>query len=54
MGEDNPAIRQCPLAMDKWENLVVDTRQTVLGVSLDTHAMAVSMTPEYVAEVSLR
>ncbi len=51
MGEDNPAIRQCPLAMDKWENLVVDTRQTVLGVSLDTHAMAVSMTPEYVAEV---
>ncbi len=51
MGEDNPAIRQCPLAMDKWETLVVETRQTILGVSLDTHAMAVSMTPGYIAEI---
>lgn len=51
MGDDNPTIRQCPLAMDKWETLVVDTRQTILGVILDTHMMTVSMTPEYVAEV---
>lgn len=51
MGEDNPAIRQCPLAMDKWESLVVDTRQTILGISLDTHTMSVSMTPEYTAEI---
>ena len=51
MGEDDPSLRQCPLAMDKWESLVVNTRQTVLGVCVDTNAMAVSMTPEYVTEV---
>ena len=51
MGDDNPSIRQCPLAMDKWESLVVSTRQTVLGVNLDTDKMVVSMTPEYVAEI---
>ncbi len=51
MGEDNPALRQCPVAMDKWEALTVSTRQTVLGVILDTHTMTVAMTPEYVREV---
>jgi hypothetical protein len=51
MGEDNPALRQCPVAMDKWETLIVSTQQIVLGVSLDTHTMTVAMTPDYVAEV---
>ncbi len=52
MGEDNPAIRQCPIAMDKWESsVVVSTHQTVLGVDLDTDRMTISMTPAYVAKI---
>jgi hypothetical protein len=53
MGDDNPSIRQCPLAMDKWESLVVSTRQIVLGVNLDTNKMVVAMTPEYLAEIQV-
>ena len=51
MGEDCPAIRQCPLVMDKWESLVVSTRKIVLGINLDTNTMAVFMTLEYVAKI---
>ena len=35
MGEPDTAIRQCPLAMDKWEESVVGLVQTMPGLVID-------------------
>lgn len=51
MGDDDVALRQCPLAMDKWEALVVGPRQTVLGLIVDTRTLSVSMPPDYIKDV---
>ncbi len=37
MGESEEEVHQCPLAMDKWMELVISPRQTVLGLIIDTH-----------------
>ena len=36
MGEPNTTIRQCPLAMNKWLDLVVGPTLTMLGLTIDT------------------
>jgi hypothetical protein len=36
MGEPDTTVRQCPLAMDKWEELVIGPVQTMLGLVIDT------------------
>jgi hypothetical protein len=37
MGEPKENVSQCPLAMDKWKELVVSPRQTVLGLIINTN-----------------
>jgi hypothetical protein len=36
MGEPEEKFRQCPLAMDKWRDLVIGPQQTVLGLIIET------------------
>jgi hypothetical protein len=36
MGETDVAVRQCPLAMDKWLELVIGPKQTMLGLTINT------------------
>jgi len=47
MGEPELRLRRCPLAMDKWEKLVVSSEQTFLGLRYDTVTMTKGTTPEY-------
>ena len=45
MGKPDMTVRQCPLAMDKWLDLVVAPKQMMLG------HLTVGIAPDYVAEV---
>ena len=47
MGEPDLSLRQCPLAIDKWQNLVVVENQLAFGLILKTREMTVSITDEY-------
>ena len=52
MGKPNPALRQCPLALDKWLELEVGLAQTtILGLPMDTNKLTVAVPPSYVNEV---
>jgi hypothetical protein len=51
MGEPNTAVRQCPLAMDKWSELVIGPTQTMLGLIINTNKLAVSIPYKYLKEV---
>jgi hypothetical protein len=53
MGEPDTAIRQCPLAMDKWEELVVRPVQTMLSLVIDTYQLTVGIPSNYVNKVLL-
>ncbi len=43
----NVELRQCPLSLEKWKELVVGLIQTVLGLTVDTNRLMVGITPEY-------
>ena len=43
MGEPNESVWQCPLAMDKWNKLVIGPRQIGLGLIIDTNGLTGSM-----------
>ena len=43
----DPEVRQCPLSLEKWDELVVGTIQTVLGLIVDTNKLTVGITPDY-------
>jgi hypothetical protein len=43
MGEPNDSVRQCPLAMDKWTELVIGPRQIGLGLIIDTNWFTVAI-----------
>jgi hypothetical protein len=51
MGEPDVAVRQCPLAMDKWFELVIGPKQTMLGLISDTNRLTVAIPPKYLQEV---
>jgi hypothetical protein len=51
MGTPDTTVRQCPLALDKWLDLIVASRQRMLGLIVDTNSMTVGIPPDYVAEV---
>ena len=51
MGRPDIQVRQCPLALDKWVDLVVGPRQVMLGLIVDTTAMTVSLPEAYTSEV---
>jgi hypothetical protein len=45
MGKPDVAIRQCPLAMDKWLELVIGPKLTMLGLIIDTSILTVTIPP---------
>jgi hypothetical protein len=47
-GEPNKEIRQCPLALDKWEGIIVGV---MLGVIWNTRALTVGATEQYLTEL---
>jgi len=51
MGAPDTTVRQCPLAMDKWLDLVVAPKQRMLGLEIDTNKLTVGIPPDYAAEV---
>jgi hypothetical protein len=51
MGKPNTGVRQCPLAMDKWSELVVGQTQTMLGLIIDTNKLTLSIPYKYLDKV---
>jgi len=51
MGQPNTTLRQCPVAMDKWLDLVVAPQQTMLGLVLNTRRLSVAILPAYRTDV---
>jgi hypothetical protein len=51
MGKRDIAVRQCPLATDKWRELVISPKQTMLGLIINTNRLTVSIPPKYLQEV---
>jgi hypothetical protein len=51
MGKPDVAVRQCPLAMDKWLELVIGPKQTMLGLIIDTNRLTVAIPAKYLQEV---
>ena len=51
MGKPDESVWQCPLAMDKWNKLVISPRQTGLGLIIDTNRLTVAIPSKYLTEV---
>jgi hypothetical protein len=51
MGKPDVAVRQCPLAMDKWLELVIGPKQTMLGLTINTNRLTVTIPSKYLQEV---
>jgi hypothetical protein len=51
MGKPDVMVRQCLLAMDKWLELVIGPRQTMLGLIIETNRLTVAIPPKYLQEV---
>ena len=50
-GRPDTDVRQCPLSLEKWGELIVGPRQIILGLVVDTNEMTVRMSDEYLSEV---
>jgi hypothetical protein len=50
-GSPMTKVSQCPLSLEKLEELVVDLVQTALGLTLHTNKLTVEITPEYREQV---
>jgi hypothetical protein len=44
-------VRQCPLSLEKWLELILGWRQTVLGLIVDSHKLTVGISDEYLKQV---
>jgi hypothetical protein len=53
MGGPDTSVRQCSLAMVKWEKLHVAPIQTMLGLVIDTNRMTVSVPDDYIQSARL-
>jgi hypothetical protein len=51
IGEPDVAVRQFPLAMDKWLELVIGPKQTMLGFTINTNRLTVAILAKYLQEV---
>jgi hypothetical protein len=51
VGEPNDSVRQCPLAMNKWNELVIGPRQIGLGLIIDINWSTVAIPIKYLIEV---
>jgi hypothetical protein len=47
----NIEIWQCPLSLEQWEELIIGTVQTILGLTIDTNKLTVGITWEYQKQV---
>ncbi len=47
----NIAVRQCPLSLKKWHKSIIQPRQIILGLVVDTNRMMVGITNEYIQKV---
>ncbi len=51
MGEPDVAVRQCPLAMNKWIELVIGPKQTMLELIINTNRLTIEIPAKYLQEV---
>jgi hypothetical protein len=51
MGKLDVAVRQCPLAMDKWIELVIGPKQTMIGLIINTNRLTIAIPAKYLQEV---
>ncbi len=51
MWEPDTAVRQCPLAMDKWSEMVIRLTQTMLGLIINTNKLTLSISYKYLNKV---
>jgi hypothetical protein len=51
MSKPDTRVRQCPLALDKWAELILAPRQRMLGLLIDTNTLTVGIPPNYIKEV---
>jgi hypothetical protein len=51
MGDPDIAICQCPLAMDKWLELVIKPVQTMISLVVDTNRLMVAIPQQYINKV---
>ena len=51
MGKPDTAIRQCPLAMNKWADMVDGPIQTMLGLVINTNKVTVKISGPYLSEL---
>jgi hypothetical protein len=51
MGKPDIVVRQCPLAMDKWLELVIGPKQTMLGLISNTNILTIAIPAKYLKEV---
>ena len=47
MGQPDTRVRQCPLAIDKWMELIVGHEQVMLGLVLNTCRMSIRIEVKY-------
>jgi len=50
-GSPDIAVRQCPLSLEKWHELIVGPRQIVLGLVIDANTMTVGISDDYIQKV---
>ncbi len=50
-GELQTNVRQCPLSLEKWLEMIVGPVQIVLSLPVDTNAMMIGITKEYWEQV---
>ncbi len=50
-GISDVVVRQCPLSLEKWFELIVGPWQIVLGLVVDMNTMTVGITDEYIERV---
>ncbi len=50
-GRPDISVCQCPLSMEKWLELIVDPKQIVLGLVVNTNKMTVGITEDYIQQV---
>ena len=50
-GEPDKKFWQCPLAMDKWNKLVIGPKQTGLWLIIDTNRLTVAIPIKYLTKV---
>jgi hypothetical protein len=49
-GTPDISVRQCPLSLKKWHELIMGPRQIILGLVVDTNKMTVGMTDGYIQQ----